>query len=261
MFAGVLLHAGAARAQVTTNITSSGLGTTVTPGGTTYNITGGYRPGNGTNLFHSFGQFNVGAPDTANFSNNTGAATSNILGRVTGGETSSIFGKIQTTNSGAANLFLINPAGWIFGPTASLDVGGSFHVSTADYLRFGDETQFFATPGPADALLTSAPPAAFGFVSANPVRISVDGSSLQVASGKTLSLVGGEAAFPGETDTGLRIAGVAPGSTTPTLRAPSGTVQIVSVASPGEVTLNADVSAFPALGHIDLVNGALVDVS
>ena len=51
--AGVLLSVG--YAQVTTNITSSGLGTTVGQAGTTWNITGGTRPGNGSNLFHSFG--------------------------------------------------------------------------------------------------------------------------------------------------------------------------------------------------------------
>ena len=66
-----------------------------------YNITGGTRPGvNGLNLFHSFGDFTVGAGDTANFLNNTGLETSNILGRVTGGNISNIYGTIQTTDFG-----------------------------------------------------------------------------------------------------------------------------------------------------------------
>src|SRR2546429_600672 len=61
----VLLSVG--YAQVTTNITSSGLGTTVSQAGTTWNITGGTPKGG--NLFHSFGSLNIGAGNTANFCN------------------------------------------------------------------------------------------------------------------------------------------------------------------------------------------------
>ena len=120
---GFLLHASTNQAVSASAITSDGkLGTTVTQGGTMYNITGGTR--NGSNLFHSLGLFSVGTGDTANFLNdNNGTATKNIVGRVTGGEKSSIYGTIQTTNFGAANLFLINPSGWVFGPTAALSVG------------------------------------------------------------------------------------------------------------------------------------------
>src|SRR5712692_2557308 len=110
---------GVSHAQVTTNITSSGLGTTVTPAGNVYNITNGTKLG--SNLFHSFGLFSVGAGDTANFINNLGLPTSNsnIFSRVTGGNPSNIFGTIQTTGFGSASLYLINPAGVIFGSTAS----------------------------------------------------------------------------------------------------------------------------------------------
>src|SRR5437879_2296581 len=58
-------------AQVTTAISSSGLSTIVTRSGTVYDITGGTRPGSGPNLFHSFGEFSVGRPDTARFLNTT----------------------------------------------------------------------------------------------------------------------------------------------------------------------------------------------
>lgn len=72
----------------TTSITSSGLNTNValSPNAPvpTYNITGGTRPGNGTNLFHSFGDFSVGTHDRALFQNDSGLATTNILSRVTG---------------------------------------------------------------------------------------------------------------------------------------------------------------------------------
>ena len=115
-------------------------------GKTQYDITGGIRPGNGTNLFHSFGQFGVPTNNIANFLNDSGLATSNILGRVTGGNPSNIFGAIQTTGFGAANLFLMNPAGIVFGPNASLNVGGSASFTTADYLRLSDGTKFTAIP-------------------------------------------------------------------------------------------------------------------
>ena len=276
--AGVLLSVG--HAQVTTNITSSGLGTTVGQAGTTWNITGGTRPGNGSNLFHSFGFFNVGAGNTANFCNAAacGAAVplvgiQNILGRVTGGQVSNIFGTIQTTNFGAANLFLMNPAGWIFGPTASLNVGGSFHATTADYIRLQDGNRFNAVPSGADALLTVAAPAAFGFLTAAPGPINVQTgvlnvsnpnpaarpftSLLQVPVGQTISFVGGPL-------------NIAPSATQappansvflPFILAPGGTVNLASVASPGEVTLSGPITAtgFARLGDITMSGGSVVD--
>src|SRR5437867_759972 len=63
-------------------ITSSGLNTQVNlssnppTGKVQYDITGGTRPGNGPNLFHSFGLFNVPTSNVANFLNDSGLATS-----------------------------------------------------------------------------------------------------------------------------------------------------------------------------------------
>ena len=111
-------------AQVTPPITSSGLNTHISkPSGNSlqYDITAGTRAG--TNLFHSFGDFSVPTNNIANFLNDSGLATSNILGRVTGGNPSHIFGTLQTTGFGGANLFLMNPAGIVFGPNAALNVG------------------------------------------------------------------------------------------------------------------------------------------
>ena len=118
----VFLAALEALAQVPTTITSSGLNTQVSApsalpsGQSNYDITGGTRPGGGTNLFHGFGEFNVGSNSIANFLNETGLPTNNILARVTGGNPSNIFGTLQTTGFGNANLFLVNPAGVVFGP-------------------------------------------------------------------------------------------------------------------------------------------------
>jgi filamentous hemagglutinin family protein len=230
---GALLLGHALCAWAQSAITSSGLNTTISANGTTYDITGGTQKG--SNLFHSFGQFSVGAGDTANFSNPGALAIANILGRVTGGEISQVFGMIQSTEFGAANLFLINPAGWMFGAGASLNVGGSFHVSTANYIRLSDGVQFDAA-GVGDALLTSALPAAFGFLGPTVAPIALDGALLAVPEGQSLSLVGGDVSISGST-----------------LSAPGGKVGIAAVASAGEVTVpDFALGGFSSLGQVTI---------
>jgi len=228
-------------------------------GQTQYNITGGTRPGGGTNLFHSFGNFNVPENNIANFLNNTGLPTSNILGRVTGGNLSNIFGTIQTTGFGNANLFLMNPAGFLFGPNATVNVGGMVSFSGADYLRLADGVRFNAVPkASADALLSAAPVAAFGFLGSNPGAIAVQGSQLTVAPGTGISLVGGNIT-------------VQDGAT---LRAPQGTIALVSVGKPsnphaaGEVVIAGSgpgtgytPTGFKSLGSINLSEGSTISVS
>lgn len=175
LLCGVLLAVG--QAQVTTTIRPDGtLGTAMTRHGNVYDLTGGTRPGNGPNLFHSFDRFSVGTNDTARFSGPTGIE--NILSRVTGGQQSIIDGRLQSTIPGA-NLYLLNPRGVLFGPNASLDLRGSFHVSTADFLRFADGAQFSAQVGE-KSTLTVAPPAAFGFLGNTPAAISIQRSVLTV---------------------------------------------------------------------------------
>src|SRR5215510_497177 len=208
-FALVLAFNPTSLVQAAAPITPSGLNTQVSPpanlpsGKVQYDITGGTRPGGGGNLFHSFGDFNVPTNNIANFLNKgsfdsngnllaDGLATSNILGRVTGGNISNIFGMIQTTNFANANLFLMNPAGFLFGPNATVNVGGMVAFTTADYLRLqgGPNDIFYADPAKA-SILTSAPVAAYGFLGSNPGAITVQGSQLSVTPGQSISLVGG----------------------------------------------------------------------
>jgi len=228
------------------NITSDGtMGTLINQAGATYNIDGGTIKG--ANQFHSFGLFSVGTGDTASFNGPSGIA--NIIGRVTGGQQSIIDGILKSTISGA-NLFLLNPYGVLFGKNASLDVSGSFHVGTADYLKLSDGGIFYSNPL-TSSVLTTAAPAAFGFLSNNPAPITIQESSLQVPMNKALSLVGGD----------IQIDGGA------LLKAPHGQINIASVASPGEVIPNLpgqlptlDVSSFAHLGHIT-ESGSNVTVS
>ena len=86
----------------------------------------------------------------------------------------------------------MNPAGFLFGPNATVNVGGMVAFTSADYLRLADGKLFNAVPNAtADALLSAAPVAAFGFLGSNPGAITVQGSQLTVTPGQSLSLVGG----------------------------------------------------------------------
>ncbi len=100
----------------------------------TYNITGGHP--SGTNLFHSFEQFDVKEGEVANFI--VTPNIENIVGRVIGSNSSEIYGTLQVLNSDA-NLFLVNPSGVILGPNALLNLGGSFTASTSDRFATGND--------------------------------------------------------------------------------------------------------------------------
>ena len=93
----------------------------------------------GTGLFQSLLRLDVNDGDTATFAASEPNVTVDyIFARVTGESRSEIYGRLRS-EVGSADLYLLNPYGVIFGETADLDVGGSFHVSTADVLRFESE--------------------------------------------------------------------------------------------------------------------------
>ncbi len=259
------------RAQVATAITSDG--SLPTPTNVLTDGSGIFTIGDGTirgsNLFHSLDQFQVGTGDTASF---VGPGNiSNILSRVTGLQSglqaSVIDGTIQSLIPGA-NLYLMNPAGIIFGSNGSLDIGatvgqpGSFYATTADYLSLVGGGSFDGIPNSeADALLSSAPVEAFGFLNQNPAPISIDfnfggiqvplGNTPDTATGQTLGLIGGDISV-----------------TSSIIFVPSGQLQLASVGSPGEIlasTLeprpNVAGDAFSSMGNIAVSSSSLLDVS
>jgi len=122
----------------------------------------------------------------------------NIISRVTGQSQSIIDGLIRTNDT--ANLFLINPNGIVFGYNATLNVGGSFIATTANRIKFADDSEFLATPTQVNPLLTINVPVGLGFgeVPAKIINqaIALDSFDnplgLQVPSAKTLALIGGE---------------------------------------------------------------------
>ncbi|MBD2451593.1 filamentous hemagglutinin N-terminal domain-containing protein [Nostoc sp. FACHB-152] len=110
-------------------------------------IDGGAR--RGSNLFHSFQEFNIETGHRVYIANPAGIA--NILTRVTGRSPSEIFGTLGVL--GNANLYLLNPNGILFGPNAQLDISGSFVANTANSFTFPDGSQFSTTTPKSPPLL------------------------------------------------------------------------------------------------------------
>ena len=247
----LLLLAQIPEGRTQAQVTASGLNTAVAHNGTVYEITGGTRPGtgNGPNLFHSFGDFSLVATEVARFQTAPvnpipDPTVSNILGRVSGGNPSSIFGTIDSlTYYPNANLFLLNPAGIIFGPTATLNVGGSVHFTTADYIRLADQALFNAASDiTADALLSSSPIAAFGFFGSNTGAITVQGSQLSVPNGNDIALTSNSIMIQAGT--------LADGSVqTARLSAPGGHISLAVLSGPGEIAQTTLIPLTNTLGE------------
>lgn len=220
----------------------------------TYLIHDGLGERSGENLFHSFSSFDVGAGETATFTSGAPIPPENVLARVTGGSESKIFGQLRSTIPGA-DLWLINPAGWLFGAGSSLDVPGALHVTSGEYVRHADGTRFGVGLEPAPAL-SIAPVEAFGFLDAEIGQLRIENTQLDLPADETLSLVGG--------DIGIR--GV--GKNGASVKAASGRINLVAVASPGEVVLDDSpvdpqmtVDAFSELGKIEVTDRARIDYS
>lgn len=207
--------------------------------GPDYQINATLGQQHGDHLFHSFKDFNLESHESATFSGTEGIQS--IISRVTGGNPSHIDGILRSTIAGA-ELFFLNPYGIFFGPQAQLDLQGGFHASTADYLRLGKTGRFDAR-SPARSVLTTAPPTAFGFLEP-PTAVEVQGSELAITPAADFSLVGGDLTLKNTQ-----------------LTATSGHLNLVSVASRGEVTAQAsqmdvripDTSSFTELGTITMI--------
>ncbi|MEH1945211.1 MAG: filamentous hemagglutinin N-terminal domain-containing protein [Nostoc sp.] len=156
-------------------------------------IEGGVQ--SGTNLFHSFAEFNVNNGQRVYFANPTGVA--NILSRVTGNNPSNILGTLGV--NGAANLFLLNPNGIIFGPNAQLDIQGSFLATTANSFQFPDGSEFSATNPQAPPLLTMSVPVGVQFGSQPTASITNQGN---LVTGKDLTLNAGSLDLQGQLQAG-----------------------------------------------------------
>jgi len=214
----------------------------------------------GGNLFHSFQDFNLNSSESATFSGPN--SVSNVISRVTGGNPSNIDGLIRSTMPNA-DMYFLNPYGIMFGPNARLDVQGSFHGSTADYLRLGNGGRFDARY-PSDSLLTLAPIEAFGFLTDSPSSLSIQDSKLSVSEGKTLSFIGGDLQITGTNAFRDEKTRFPVGDEATVLSAPAGRINLASIATPNTVkitrndlklTLNEQDGLFRATNSIFDVTG------
>ena len=230
-------------------------------------IDGGLQQG--SNLFHSFEEFNIPEGMEASFEN--AVEIENIFTRVTGDSASTINGTLSA--QGGANLFLMNPHGIVFGQNASINIGGSFIATTADNIQFADSTEFAATPTEDPTpLLTNEIPIGLGFGSDDgtdgaitvngsgneitsespvaPAELNPEATGITVPAGETFALVGSGINFDG---------GVinAPDAQVYLNSVESGTVDITQ-AETGIALSNSNVNSFQ---DITLDNQSLVNVS
>jgi filamentous hemagglutinin family protein len=175
---------GTERSQVTPNINIRGLPADRIDGGAV----------RGSNLFHSFSEFNVNDGQRVYFADPAGIT--NIFSRVTGLNVSNILGTLGV--DGAANLFLLNPNGILFGPNALVDIQGSFVASTGDRFVFPNGAEFGATNPQAPPLLTMSVPVGVQY-GAQPGTITNIGN---LTVGQDLTLAGGNLDLQGQLRSG-----------------------------------------------------------
>ncbi|MCC5633122.1 S-layer family protein [Nostoc sphaeroides CHAB 2801] len=266
MLRAILPWSGSANAQVTSDGTTK---TIVNPNANNFTILNGIEKGN--NLFHSFNNFSVPTGGSANFDLINTPNITTIFSRVTGGNVSNIDGLIQTLNTNnPVSLFLMNPAGIIFGKNAQLNIGGSFISTTANSIKFADGLEFSAINSQSASLLSINVPLGLQMGS-NPASITVQGTGhsltnpsglplvtqnpsateLRVQPGKTLALVGGNLELKGAT-----------------LTAKQGQVELGSVSGAGLVGLIPIAQGYTlgyedgqSFGDIQLAGRSLLDIS
>lgn len=217
------------------------------------------------NLFHSFIEFSVQEGFTAEFTNPEGIT--NIFSRVTGSNISEIFGTLGV--DGAANLFLMNPNGIIFGENTAININGSFLATTAESIEFNNGNRFSAVNNE-KPLLTIDFPIGLG-MGTNPGDIQVNGkesnilleipsfkvntnsasSAIEVNSRENISFIAGNINFNGNG-----------------LKAPNGNIELISVDSNEAVKLQKENNWFKTdfietsqFRDITLDGAAYIDVS
>jgi filamentous hemagglutinin family protein len=203
----------------------------------------------GSNLFHSFLEFNIADGQRVFFANPLGIE--NILSRVTGDDLSNIFGTLGV--DGPANLFFMNPNGILFGENGRLDINGSFTATTADAIQFGNNG-FFSTLNPeSPSPLLTVNPSAYLF---NQVTGNITNQSsapnpngipgLQVGDGESLVLLSPDIRFENS-----RVSNR------------GGSITLGGITSPGTLQLQAENIILPnnIPGANIAISGSIIDTA
>lgn len=189
-----------------------GTGTTVLQTGNQFAIQGGTTVDQ--TLFHSFQDFGLSANETAQFLSNPNIQ--NILTRVVSGNPSIINGLI-TVIGGNSNLYLMNPAGIVFGPNAQLNVPADFLATTATGIDFANGI-FYAYQDNTYADLVGSPQ---GFIfSDTDSGTVINTGHLRVNPGQQLGLLGKTVINTGQ------------------LSASGGTIQVVGVPNSSRIRIS-----------------------
>ncbi|MEM9484259.1 MAG: filamentous hemagglutinin N-terminal domain-containing protein [Cyanobacteria bacterium P01_F01_bin.116] len=195
----------------------------------------------GSNLFHSFREFNVPDGGQVYFANPV--EIDSILSRVTGNNPSSIFGTLGV--DGTADLFLINPNGIIFGVNALLDVEGSFYATTAEGVKVGSSIFSATTPEQGQLLSVSPSTSFWHYLTEQSGDIFNQG---QLAVGRDLTLAGHNLDLQGQ----MAAAGNVSLLATDTLRIRDTAVIPFVVLSGGDLLVQGDQQVdIVALSHAD----------
>ncbi|HIK10473.1 MAG TPA: CHAT domain-containing protein [Oscillatoriaceae cyanobacterium M33_DOE_052] len=191
---------------------NDGTGTVVNQETNQFNITGGQQSVNGANLFHSLTKMGLEPGQIANFI--AEPKIRNIVTRIVGGEASFIDGLIQVTGSDA-NLYLMNPAGILFGANASLNVPGDFFATTATSIGFagsnGRDERWFNAVGDNDYGQLLGNPRQFAFSGAEPGAV-INFGNLAVSPEHRLTLLGGTVISTGSLQGGQILLQTVPGT-------------------------------------------------
>lgn len=166
---------------------ADGTGTLVTQQDSQYSIEQGSLSANGTNLFHSFESFSLETGDRANFV--VPEQVQNVVAKVNSTSPSVINGHLQMSGGEQPNLFVMNPAGVLVGPNASVNLPANLTVTTADGMGFGEN--WLRASGENDyANLTSEPTGDYVF-SAERGGAIANQANLALKAGADLTLLGG----------------------------------------------------------------------
>ncbi len=204
--------------------------TQVTQSGEIFSITGGHLSGDQQTLFHAFTEFGLTPGQAAAFFAQPNVQA--ILGTINGGQASYIDGLLQVTGNDA-DLYLINPAGILFGPNAQLDLAGSFAAMTASGVLFDDA--LFNVLEPNDYSQFAGTPTGFTFVEGG--GAVVNAADLTVLPGESITLMGGQVISTG------------------TLTAPGGGITIAAIPNSNLVRISqADMAL--SLELVALTDGA-----
>ena len=227
-------------------------------------------------LFHSFDTFSPESWSVVfDLSDSTYNHINTVVGRVTGQQQTLLNGTLQLLGGNRPDLFFINPAGIIFGPSANLQLPGSFLASTAESISFGDY-RFSAVDASAVSLLSISVPTGLQIGSqSQSITYQGPGHSIAVADHPLFSPYvasqppSGLIVQPGET---LALAGNEIKSTGGMLTAPGGRIELLSL-NQGEVDVVSTSTGFSlspsvpndisenGFSDIDLDLRSLVDVS